>query len=73
MKAIIHEMGNGLPDADNYVPGNDGELYYVVSLIGSIQTGGPGGGNWIRADVDPADWTDCTKEDEFPAQVILVE
>ncbi len=64
MIARITERGNGLVDVGDYVPGNDGELYRVLALSGAIQTGGPGGGNWIRATVELADWSDCAEGEE---------
>lgn len=64
----IHEMGNGLPVAGDYVPGGDGELYLVIST-GRIETGrSPGAGDWCTAKVEMADWSDCDEGDEFPAQ-----
>lgn len=74
LSATIHEEGNGLPDADSYVPGVDGNLYRVVSVTSAIQTGrSPGAGNWIRAEVELADWSDCDESAEFPATVRLGE
>jgi hypothetical protein len=71
MKATINERGNGLPDVGDYVPGTDGELYRVVS-VGSIQVGrSPGCGDWLTAEIDLADWDDCSEEDEFPAQAVI--
>ena len=71
MSATIEERGNGLPDAGDYVPGDDGQLYRVVSTDGSVQTGrAPGRPNWIRATVAPADWSDCEEDAEFPAMVV---
>lgn len=67
----INECGNGLPDVGDYVPGNDGNLYRVVSLDSRIQTGRPGQGNWIRATVELADWDDCDEGDESDAQAVL--
>jgi len=61
--AVIHERGNGLPDVGDYVS-CDGDLYRVTGLIGQIQTGAAGEGNWIRATVEPADWDDLGDDDE---------
>lgn len=69
--ATIHERGNGLPEAGDYVPGDDGELYEVVTIDGRIQTGGSGRGNWVDATVRPADWDDCDEDDVFPAQAVV--
>ena len=69
MDATIHEAGNGLPVAGDYVPGNDGNLYLVLS-VGRIETGrSPGAGDWCTAEVEDADWDDCDEGDEFPAEV----
>lgn len=68
MMATIRERGNGLPTAGDYVPGN-GELYRVVRVVGQIHTGQAGEGNWVRAEVELADWDDCAEEDEFRASV----
>jgi hypothetical protein len=69
----IEERGNGFPDVGAYVPGDDGELYRVTALIGRIQTGGSGTGrsNWIHAKAVLANWSDCSEEDEFPAQLVV--
>lgn len=63
-KATIHERGNGLPTADFYVPGNDGELYRIVSIDGRSA-------NYVRATVELADWSDCAEEDVFPASAVI--
>jgi hypothetical protein len=65
--ATITERGNGLPDVGDYVPGTDGELYRIVSMESAIHTDGAGGGMWVRAQVDLADWADCAEEDEHTA------
>lgn len=70
--ATITERGNGLPDPGDYVPGDDGELYVVVSLDGQIQTGGASEGNWVRATLELADWHDIAEDDDvFPASATL--
>ncbi len=72
--ATISERGNGLPDAGDYVPGDDGELYEVVSVDNNIQTGrSPGEGNWIHAHVRLVDWSDCAEGSEFQALAIVAE
>jgi hypothetical protein len=70
--ATIEERGNGFPPVGSYVPGDDGNLYRVVSFHGPIQTGrGAGAANWVRATVEPADWEDCPEGEEFPAMAIV--
>lgn len=72
IEATIQERGNGLPTAGDYVAGDDGSLYRVVSTRGQIQTGrSPGASNWILATVELADWADCNEDEEFPALVVL--
>jgi hypothetical protein len=73
MDATIIEMGNGLPDAGDYVPGSCGNLYRIVSMDGRIRTGRPGCGNSVSAKVVLADWDDCGEDDEFPARAELVD
>jgi hypothetical protein len=60
--AIIKERGNGFPDVGDYVAGAEGEVYSVTEFRGPIQTSG--GGNWIRAVVELADWSDVTDDNE---------
>lgn len=71
VRATIEERGNGFPDVGDYVPGDDGELYRVVSTDGRIQTGPAGASNWIRASVEAVEWDDCDEEAEFPAMAVL--
>jgi len=74
VEATIEERGNGLPDVGDYVPGDDGGLYIVVTLDGPIHTGSaPGAANYVHATVEPADWSDCDEDAEFPALAILGE
>lgn len=68
--ATIQERGNGFPSAGDYVPGDDGNLYLIVSTGGNICTHGPGVANDIEAVVELADWDDCDEDEEFPAMVI---
>lgn len=72
MKATIHEMGNGLPTAGDYVASPD-SLYLVESIDSRIQTGGAGSGvaNYVYASVEPVEWDECPEGDEFPARVTL--
>lgn len=69
IRAIITEAGNGFPEAGDYVSGDDGNLYRVITHDSRIQTGqSPGAGNWIRAIVELADWDDVESDDDvFPA------
>ena len=70
----IEERGNGLPDVGDYVPGDDGNLWRIVSLIGSIQTGRyAGASNWVRATAEMVGWDDCEEENQFAAMVIAPE
>ena len=71
VRATIEERGNGFPDVGDYVPGDDGGLYRVVSTDGRIQTGPAGTANWIRASVESVEWDDCDEGDEFPAMAVL--
>lgn len=66
--ATIHERGNGLADVGDYVPGDDGELYEVASIVGPIHTGGSGGSNYVHATVELADWRDVSEEDVSTCQ-----
>lgn len=61
--ATIESLGNGLCDVGEYVS-CDGELYQVVSFVGPIQAGRNGGGDWIRARVVLADWSDVDDDTE---------
>jgi len=73
IQVTIDEKGNGFPDVGDFVRGDDGNLYEVVSL-GRIHTGQrSGASNYIHAEVVLADWDDVDEEDEFPAQVIIPE
>lgn len=69
--ATIEERGNGLPDVDSYVPGDDGNLYRITALDTTIHTGSGGGGDWIRASVELADWASCP-EDEVSSCAAIV-
>ena len=71
--ATIQEHGNGFPDPGDYVPGDDGELYRVIS-IGRIHTGArAGAADYMRVEVEPADWEDCEEGEEFEALAIVDE
>lgn len=64
-EAVIYERGNGFPDVGEYVSGDDGEVYQVVELTDRVQTGrSPGAGNWLRARVTLADWSDVSDDNE---------
>jgi hypothetical protein len=74
--ATIYEAGNGFPEAGDYVPGRDGNLYYIIEMGCTINTGrGPGQANWMRAEVEEACWSDLPEEGEdedyiFPASLV---
>jgi hypothetical protein len=67
----ISERGNGLPSVGDYVPGDDGSLWRVASIVDRIHTGQPGEANYIHATVELASWDDCEEGDEFPALAVL--
>lgn len=63
--ATIVEAGNGFPDVGDYVPGDDGELYRVVTRGRNITTHGPGAGDQCHGYVlELADWSDAESDDE---------
>ena len=63
-EVTIEECGNGFPDPEDYVPGNDGNLYRVVSFCGRIQTGARSGApNYLHATVQLVNWDDCDEGD----------
>lgn len=71
IKATITELGNGLPDPGNLVPGDDGNLYHVIST-GHICTGSCGSGDYIHAEVELADWDNLDEDEKpFPAQAVV--
>lgn len=70
-KATIHERGNGFPHPGDYVPGDDGELYRLIAYDGPIHTGSAGEANYVYADVELVDWSDCPDGDEYEALVSL--
>jgi hypothetical protein len=39
INATISECSNGLPSSGDYVPGDDGNLYRVLAIVGQIHTG----------------------------------
>ena len=63
-EATINERGNGLADVGDYVAGQDGNVYRVVST-GGIHAGGTGAGRYMYAVVELADW-DAVGDDEEP-------
>lgn len=69
--AKIEERGNGFPSVGDYVSGEDGTLYRVLSAGSTIHTTG-GRSNWITAQVEECDWSDCDEGDEFQASVEIV-
>jgi hypothetical protein len=69
--ATLNERGNGLPDAGDYVPGDDGQLYRVVETASTIHAGSPGAGNYVYARVELADWSDCEEGEEHSALAIV--
>jgi hypothetical protein len=72
-KATIQERGNGLPDVGDYVSGDDGNLYRVTSLGGTIHTGRPGQGNYVYGEVELADWSDVDDDSEPVCSAVLSE
>lgn len=74
-RAIIKEHGNGFPDVGDYVAGDDGEVYRVVSIdLGAIQTGrSPGASSWVRATVELADWDDVDDDTEPTCSAVIEE
>lgn len=62
--AALVERGNGFPGVGDYVAGDDGEVYVVVSLGTVIHTGQPGSSAWIDGTVRLGDWGDVTEETE---------
>lgn len=70
-EATIYERGNGFPDVGDYVPGDDGELYRIVSMDTNIRTGAPGVGNHLDVRVVRVDWDAIPEGDEFLAQAIV--
>lgn len=74
IECTIRERGNGLPgprDIGAYVPGDDGELYRLVSVSGPIHTGRAGDDSYVHATVTRADWSDCNEGEELRAVAIL--
>ncbi len=70
-RATIEERGNGLADVGDYVAGDDGEVYRVVSITGPIHTGGTGAGNYVHATVTLADWTDVDHDSEPTCSAVI--
>ena len=73
MKATIQERGNGFPDVGDYVSGDDGQLYEIVSLDTRIFTGNPGSGapNYMYGEVELADWSDVDDDSEPRCSAII--
>lgn len=72
MKVTIEERGNGFPKLGAYVPGDDGNLYFVDYVESNIHTSSrPGLSNYVYASVIIADWEDCTAEEQFPAMCVI--
>lgn len=72
MKATIQERGNGFPSTGDYVPGDDGNLYEVISIGPRIMTGGySGASNYVHATVEVSDWEEVEEGEEFPALAVL--
>ena len=72
-KATIYERGNGFPEAGDYVAGDDGELYVVLTLgSGRIVTGSAGESSCIEGcTVALADWSDIDEDVEPEAWAVL--
>lgn len=62
--ATIRDEGNGIATSDEYV--SDGsDVWRIVRHVGPRQTGrSPGAGDWQRAVVEEADWSDVDDETE---------
>lgn len=75
MNATMYEAGNGFADAGDYAPGDDGELYLIVSVGPRIDTGSAlGGGNRIEGcEVELASWEDCDERDEARVRLVLCD
>lgn len=75
--ATIYEAGNGFPDVGGLVPGDDGELYRVVSMGPRIDTGCASRGEANRIEscrVELADWSETASDDEVhTARAMLVQ
>lgn len=73
MNVIIEERNAGFPDTGRYVPGDDGNLYEVVCITSRIMTHDPLSGrpNYVKAQVNLADWDDCPEGEEFPGMVVI--
>lgn len=69
-RATIHERGNGLADVGDFVAGDDGEVYRVVSLTGPIHTGPSGVANYMYATVELADWDDVTDDEAMCSAIV---
>jgi hypothetical protein len=67
--ARIIEQGNGFPEVGDYCSGN-GQLYEITEILGRIQTD-DNRGNYFLAEVEEADYSDCSEEDEHSALVAL--
>jgi len=50
------ERGNGFSNVGDYVTDGD-DLYLITRVFGGIETTGRQG-NWMRAEVEEADWDD---------------
>lgn len=72
VKATISERGNGLPDVGDYVVDlESGEVYRVVELVGRIQIGENGSGNYIHAVLTHADWSDVDEDNEPQCSAVI--
>jgi len=72
IQATIQELGNGFPDPNDYAQGDDGNLYLVINTGRICTSSSPGEGDFMYADVEPADWDELPGDQEpFPAMVIL--
>lgn len=67
MNAIIEERGNGFAEVGDYVSGG-GCLYRVAAMDPSIHTT-PTGPNYACGEVEEADWSDITDEDDIRCTV----
>lgn len=74
MLATMLERGNGFAQAGDFAPGDDGELYLIVSVGPRIETGTLGEGNRVEGcEVELSDWDACTEDDVAPVLLVLEE
>jgi hypothetical protein len=61
LKARIEERGNGFPRVGDFVAGNDGQVYRVVSISDRVQVPARRDmSNYLYGEVEAAEWVDVT-------------